>query len=60
MAVAMTLVRPEITPDLYDAARKKVRWEEEPPDGCVLHVAWFASVYLPPMRTTPTTPTIST
>ncbi|MBT2397466.1 hypothetical protein [Streptomyces sp. ISL-100] len=42
MAVVMTLVWPEITPELYDAARARVRWEEEPPDGLVLHTAWFA------------------
>lgn len=43
MAVVMTFVWPEITPELYDAVRKRVRWEEESPDGCVLHVAWFTA-----------------
>ncbi|WP_406201349.1 MULTISPECIES: hypothetical protein [unclassified Streptomyces] len=43
MAVVMTFVWPEITPELYDAVRKRVRWEEDSPDGCVLHVAWFAA-----------------
>lgn len=42
MAVVMTLHWPEITPDLYEAARTRVRWEEEAPDGAVLHVSWFA------------------
>ncbi|MCY0951667.1 hypothetical protein [Streptomyces sp. H27-S2] len=42
MAVAMTLVWPELTPELYDAVRNKVRWEEDAPDGLVLHAAWFA------------------
>ncbi|MEU0213379.1 hypothetical protein [Streptomyces canus] len=41
MAVVMTFSWPEITPDVYDAVRKKVRWEEDAPDGCVLHAAWF-------------------
>ncbi|MEV7738888.1 hypothetical protein AB0O75_43735 [Streptomyces sp. NPDC088921] len=43
MAVVMTFSWPEITPDVYDAVRKKVRWEEDPPDGCVLHAAWFVN-----------------
>ncbi|MFD6172992.1 hypothetical protein [Streptomyces coeruleorubidus] len=43
MTVVMTFVWPEITPELYDATRKRVRWEEESPDGCVLHVAWFTA-----------------
>ncbi|MFI1396011.1 hypothetical protein [Streptomyces sp. NPDC020681] len=42
MAVVMTFVWPEITPDLYDAVRERVRWEKDVPDGCVLHVCWFA------------------
>ncbi|MER6251920.1 MULTISPECIES: hypothetical protein [unclassified Streptomyces] len=41
MAVVMTFSWPEITPDVYDAVRQKVRWEEDTPDGCVLHAAWF-------------------
>jgi hypothetical protein len=43
MAVVMTLAWPELTPELYDAARDRVRWEENVPDGLVLHAAWFAS-----------------
>lgn len=41
MAVVMTFSWPEITPDVYDAVRQRVRWEEDAPDGCVLHAAWF-------------------
>lgn len=42
MAVAMHLVWPEITPELYDDVRARVRWEEDVPDGLVLHAGWFA------------------
>jgi hypothetical protein len=41
MAVVLTFSWPEITADVYDAVRKKVRREEDAPDGCVLHAAWF-------------------
>ena len=41
MAIAMSLQWPGLTPDQYDAVRARVRWEEEPPDGAVLHGAWF-------------------
>ncbi|KOU60594.1 hypothetical protein ADK57_29805 [Streptomyces sp. MMG1533] len=43
MAVVMTFVWPEITPELYDAVRERVSWETDTPDGCVMHVAWFAA-----------------
>lgn len=43
MAVVMTFSWPEITSDIYDTLRKRVRWEEDAPDGCVLHTAWFVS-----------------
>ncbi|MET9518031.1 hypothetical protein [Streptomyces sp. NPDC002994] len=43
MAVVMTFSWPEITPDIYDTVRQRVRWEEDSPDGCVLHAAWFVS-----------------
>lgn len=42
VAVAMTLVWPEITPELYDKTRIRTRWEEDVPDGVVLHASWFA------------------
>ncbi|WP_035846183.1 carbohydrate kinase family protein [Kitasatospora azatica] len=42
MSVVMTLHWPEITPELYEAARTEVHWEDELPDGAQLHVAWFA------------------
>ncbi|MEV8535766.1 hypothetical protein [Streptomyces sp. NPDC051211] len=43
MAVVMTFVWPEITPELYDTVRERVGWEEDAPDGCVLHACWFAA-----------------
>jgi len=42
MAVVMTMHWSEITPDVYDTVRARARWEEETPDGAVLHAAWFA------------------
>ncbi|MGX1886598.1 hypothetical protein [Streptomyces sp. NPDC055287] len=39
----MTFSWPEITPDIYDAVRRRVGWEEDSPGGCVLHTAWFVS-----------------
>ncbi|MGW7054503.1 hypothetical protein [Streptomyces sp. NPDC054888] len=39
----MTFSWPEITPDIYDVVRGRVGWEEDSPDGCVLHAAWFVS-----------------
>ncbi|GGS34651.1 hypothetical protein [Streptomyces nojiriensis] len=43
MAVVMIFSWPEITPDVYDAVRQEVRWEEDTPDGCVPHAAWFVN-----------------
>lgn len=41
MAIVMTFVWPEITPEVYDAARTRVGWEENSPDGFVMHMGWF-------------------
>jgi hypothetical protein len=30
-----------VTPEQYEALRPIVRWEAEPPDGLIFHVAWF-------------------
>lgn len=43
MSVAMSFHWAEATPEQYDAVREIVRWEEDTPDGAVLHVAWFES-----------------
>ncbi|MEU3923179.1 hypothetical protein [Streptomyces sp. NPDC029004] len=42
MAVVLSLRWAGVTPEQYNAVRDEVRWEEETPDGAVLHVAWFA------------------
>ncbi|MFE0461092.1 hypothetical protein ACFW1A_17775 [Kitasatospora sp. NPDC058965] len=41
MTVVLSLRWPGTKPEQYDAVRELVRWEEETPDGAVLHVAWF-------------------
>lgn len=30
-----------VTPEHYEALRPIVRWESDPPEGLVFHVAWF-------------------
>jgi len=41
MAVVLSLRWPGVTPEQYNAVRDSVRWEQQEPDGAVLHVAWF-------------------
>ncbi|MFD5479091.1 hypothetical protein [Streptomyces hawaiiensis] len=41
MAVVLSLRWTGVTPEQYDAMLDAVRWEEQVPDGLVLHVAWF-------------------
>ncbi|WAZ26124.1 hypothetical protein STRCI_007673 [Streptomyces cinnabarinus] len=41
MAIAVNIAWQEITPDLYETARARVRWEEDVADGLVLHASWF-------------------
>ncbi|MFK4100135.1 hypothetical protein ACI2L1_08640 [Streptomyces sp. NPDC019531] len=41
MAVVLSLRWPGVTPAQYDTVRDAVRWEDEEPEGAVLHVAWF-------------------
>jgi hypothetical protein len=41
MATVMFMSWPEITPDLYDAAREAVNWEGDPAPGGKFHVAWM-------------------
>ena len=41
MAIVMIMHWPEVTPELYDAAREGVGWEEDAPLGGRGHVAWF-------------------
>ncbi|MHB9861737.1 hypothetical protein [Streptomyces sp. YIM S03343] len=42
MAVVLSLRWSGVTPEQYDAVRDLVRWEEQVPEGAVLHAAWFA------------------
>ncbi|MFJ6939555.1 hypothetical protein [Streptomyces sp. NPDC101132] len=41
MAVVMSLRWDGVRPEQYDAVRDRVGWEDDRPDGAVLHVAWF-------------------
>jgi hypothetical protein len=42
MPTVMSMHWPEVTKEKYEAARKEVDWEGQPPAGAKLHVAWFA------------------
>ena len=41
MAVVLSLTWPGLTPDDYDTLRNTVDWENDQPEGIVLHAAWF-------------------
>ncbi|MDT9695263.1 hypothetical protein [Streptomyces sp. P17] len=41
MAIAVNIDWPGITPEVYEAARDRVGWETDVPDGLVLHGSWF-------------------
>lgn len=41
MAVVMVMHWPEVTPEQYEEARRRVRWEADAPTGGLNHVAWF-------------------
>jgi hypothetical protein len=41
MAVLLSLRWAGVTPEKYEAARSRIRWEEEPPPGIVMHAAAF-------------------
>ena len=43
MTVVLSFRWAGATPEQYDAVRDLVRWEDQTPDGAVLHVAWFDS-----------------
>lgn len=46
MAVVMNMSWAGVTPEQYEAARKVVNWEGNPPAGGHLHIAWFDSAGL--------------
>ena len=41
MATIMLMHWREATPDQYDQARQKVRWDQDTPTGAKLHVSGF-------------------
>jgi len=41
MATIMLMHWPEVTKELYEAARKEVNWEKDLAKGGKFHVAWF-------------------
>jgi hypothetical protein len=41
MATVMLMHWKGVTPEQYEEARRRVRWEEEPADGGILHVSGF-------------------
>jgi hypothetical protein len=42
VAVVMKMHWAGVTPEQYDQVREHVGWEEEPAEGGLFHVAWFA------------------
>jgi hypothetical protein len=41
MAQVLKLRWEGVTPEHYDALRRTVNWETDPPEGLLSHVAWF-------------------
>jgi hypothetical protein len=41
MAVIMRMQWQGVGPELYEQARENVRWDEEPAEGGIIHLAWF-------------------
>ena len=41
MPVVMHMEWDGVRPDQYDAARARVDWEGDVPEGAILHVPWF-------------------
>ena len=41
MATVMLMHWPEVTKELYEAARKEVNWEKDLAKGGKFHVSWF-------------------
>ena len=41
MAVALQLEWDGFTPKQYDDLRKRLDWDNNPPDGAIFHAAWF-------------------
>jgi hypothetical protein len=41
MAIIAHIVLPGLTTDQYDAVRRAVGWLERPPEGGMVHLAWW-------------------
>jgi hypothetical protein len=41
MAVALQIQWDGFTPKQYDDLKKKLDWDNNPPDGAIFHAAWF-------------------
>lgn len=41
MSVVMRMHWPEVSREQYEAARREVNWEGNPPAGAQFHVSWF-------------------
>ncbi|MDQ4134252.1 MAG: hypothetical protein M3179_13880 [Actinomycetota bacterium] len=41
MAVALQIEWDGFTPQQYDDLRRKLDWDNNPPDGALFHAAWF-------------------
>jgi hypothetical protein len=41
MPVVMYMEWDGVTPEQYNEARSKVGWEDDVPEGAILHVPWF-------------------
>lgn len=41
MAVALQIQWEGFTPKQYDELRRKLDWDNNPPDGAIFHAAWF-------------------
>jgi hypothetical protein len=41
MPVVMEMRWDGVTPEQYNEARDKVRWEDEAPEGGMFHISWF-------------------
>ncbi|MBV8520471.1 MAG: hypothetical protein JO197_23970 [Acidobacteria bacterium] len=43
MAIVMQMHWPEVSREQYEEVRRSVNWENEQPDGGLVHVAWFGA-----------------
>ena len=41
MSIVVSTTWPNVTPEAYDAVTEIIRFDEDPPEGAVSHIAWF-------------------